>query len=154
MLAMKILRDSSCFLLLLVISTHCVGQKTDEERLVNKFVGALLDETTTSESIADQFIRYRHDEKGRSFIIPYIDTIRTYLKKVEPKVQNLRIVKFNKAKDQLKDVIITEEQKEHIYAVLNNDDRLLLPLLMENNKVVSFTTLDKGKRLVFMSYGQ
>jgi hypothetical protein len=142
---------SFVYFFFLIVVVNCSAQMKDEEKLANNFINSLFDDHVKSESVAERFLKYKHDENGKRFITNYINLIRADLKKEGIKLGNLKIVNFQNAKEQLKELEgIDQIDKNQIYAVLNNNE-LLFPLLLQENKVVSFTTMNKGKRF-FIEY--
>src|SRR5688500_16999211 len=105
---MKIQKALIYFLFVSVLCVQCNVEVNEQEKLAEKFVDSLLNDSVALESIADRFIRYQHDEKGKQFIVSYLGTMRSYLKKEITNGEDLSIVSFRKAKDHFDGLMITE----------------------------------------------
>jgi hypothetical protein len=150
------------FWLLVMVNTECSGQmsdKTSREKIANDFIVSLLNDTLKSETIAEQYVKYRHDEKTTKIVVWYIDGMKQYAEKKITSLDNLKIVRFKKAVDssqKTNDILNTlmvnnESEKDDIFVVLKNNE-FLFPIRFDGNRIASFSTMDKGTRRYFIDF--
>jgi hypothetical protein len=148
--------------LLVMVNTECTGQmsdKTSREKIANDFIVSLLNDTLKSETIAEQYVKYRHDEKTTKIVVWYIDGMKQYAEKKITSLDNLKIVRFKKAVDssqKTNDILNTlmvnnESEKDDIFVVLKNNE-FLFPIRFDGNRIASFSTMDKGTRRYFIDF--
>jgi hypothetical protein len=145
-----------------MVNTECTGQmsdKTSREKIANDFIVSLLNDTLKSETIAEQYVKYRHDEKTTKIVVWYIDGMKQYAEKKITSLDNLKIVRFKKAADssqKTNDILNTlmvnnESEKDDIFVVLKNNE-FLFPIRFDGNRIASFSTMDKGTRRYFIDF--
>lgn len=121
----------------------------NEESIANNFLHSLLNDQLTSQSIVDKFVAY--NPKSKDFLLQHTNLIRNELKKQGIEPNGLSVVSFSEAGGKLDDIQVSSGETKYIFAVLNND-KVLFPVMVQNNKVVAFSTMNKGGRKFFITY--
>jgi hypothetical protein len=141
-----------------ILHVNCMGQMKEKQKMANDFIGALLDDSQKSQSIAERYVKYNKNEASPKFLISHIDAIKDDLKKQEIKLSDLQVVSFKnaiasseKARDKIKSIVTTNENDGDLFAVLNKDE-MLFPIKITDQKVVSFSTMNKGGKRFFIEY--
>ena len=137
------------FLLASVLSIYGCNSRVKEKEIAISFAKALLNDSVKSEVVAEKYVKY--DARGRDFLIWQMDLIRADFRKRGIKPNDLKVVTGKEAGEKLRKMNIQDMDIDQVLVVLNKDT-LLFPIMIPDDKIESFATMNKGGRRYFMTY--
>lgn len=131
----------------------CVAQsKRNQEMIIEDFVNSLADSSITNDEIREKFLIVKKmDQADLDFINLHLSYAREELAKNKIGGDKIKIVPYGDLKEDEKLIIVSKERIRNVYLVYYNNTSMI-PILLENNRITAFATLDKGGRKYFMEY--
>jgi len=127
----------------------CTSQPNET---ASKFVEGLLNEKLTTDEIVAAFLNVNTVDKLKiSQIKTHLGEARKELKSKHVSIKNVKIVSYSEIPERERNIVIDQEDIGKIYFAYYTDKEFI-PLLIQNNKVLAFATMDKGGKKYFMEY--
>lgn len=131
---------------LLIVSTSCKSQEQMES--IRNFINDLSNDVRNDKLIKDYLSIT--DDSTRAIIgivNNQIDELRNDVKRIDKK--NLTYSPYHDVRDSNKDLILSESEVKNTFIIMINKERFL-PILMDGDKIKSFSTINKGSKKVFL----
>jgi hypothetical protein len=140
----------ACIILLLqiIFNFNTVEQIEDTTR-VESFVLNLSDKQISIDEIAAKY--FDIDENKKRSLKTHLQLVREELVKLEIDKNKIKIIRYLNAPEKMKNLVVDEKESLNLYYVLYRENPLF-PVLIENEKITSFSTLDKGGRNFLINY--
>lgn len=112
------------------------------------FMEAMIDgDLSDSEIIEKYFIINMPSDENVQFVKSQLQLLRNIISEKKIKKGELRYVPYNK--DDHTDLVVTESSSGDIFIINYNSERLI-PVLFQDNRINSFTTMNKGGKRFFI----
>lgn len=121
----------------------------DAKTLIKNFTEAICNDKLTYDEVINNFLK--SDVDKTDFLINHLSLAREELRTREIKMEKIEIVNYEGGiKNRKMDPIETSnEKKSNVYFVIYNGE-FLMPILIEKNRILSFSTMNKGGRRYFL----
>lgn len=148
------MKTATCILLSFIGFFNCTGQSKQEknEMLIDQFFKYMLNDQISEERIITELFSINKLDKDKvNFVTDHLKMVRQSLINMNTQMTDLKVIPFSKAPEESKRVVISDDDKANSYFVYHKEEPPI-PILIKNNKIASFSIMDKGTRRYFVEY--
>jgi len=128
----------------------CSQQSKSQIRLSENFINSVLRNKMTTDDVIEKFILVdKTSERKIKFAHQQIQYLREEIEKRN--VTESKLKYFSYAKSGYSDLLISESEAQYVVIIRNGDERFATILLQEG-KIKSFTTMNKGGKRIFITF--
>lgn len=132
---------------LILTSVNLKADKTPQ--VITDFIKYISDSHVKPDLIISKYLCMEekdHNSEYYKVVVSQLESVRKKFKNSH--IETLKVLKYNDLPDAEKVIIMETNERENIY-VIKRGTQTILSLLVKDNKINSFVTMNKGKNKIF-----